>query len=96
MAHNIVDQRVRWLEEQSQYATRFLEARITRDLRTNIKSTREDTCCVCLSKPSNVLFTNCGHLCICEECNNNLNDTAEDNIKCPMCRTEVTQKRIII
>ena len=68
------------------------------DLRVNIRSTREDMCCVCLTKPPNVLFSNCGHLCLCEECNDRLNGNhnfEEGNLKCPMCRTEVTQKRII-
>ena len=69
------------------------------DLRVNIRSTREDMCCVCLTKPPNVMFSNCGHLCLCEECNDRLNDNhnfEEGNLKCPMCRTEVSQKRIII
>ena len=68
------------------------------DLRVNIRSTREDMCCVCLTKPPNVIFSNCGHLCLCEECNDRLNDNhnfEEGNLKCPMCRTEVSQKRII-
>ena len=47
--------------------------------------------CICLSNLSNILFPDCGHLCLCENCNNNLIE-----LKCPMCRTAVTQQRIII
>ena len=69
------------------------------DLKNNIKCTKEETCCVCLSSPSKVLFPDCGHLCLCEECNNSLttNHNFEvGNLKCPMCRTEVSQQRIIM
>ena len=96
IAQNAVNERTRWLEEQAQEAARRPRAE---DLRVNIRSTREDMCCVCLTKPPNVIFSNCGHLCLCEECNDRLNDNhnfEEGNLKCPMCRTEVSQKRIII
>ena len=95
IAQNAVNERTRWLEEQAQEAVRRQRAE---DLRVNIRSTREDMCCVCLTKPPNVIFSNCGHLCLCEECNDRLNGNhnfEEGNLKCPMCRTEVTQKRII-
>ena len=47
-------------------------------------------CVICLTNPSNVLFCNCGHLCICIECNKvkSLKD-------CPMCKTENTIKRTL-
>ena len=95
IARNAVNERARWLEEQAQEAARRQRAE---DLRVNIRSTREDMCCVCLAKPPNVMFSNCGHLCLCEECNDRLNGNHNfevGNLKCPMCRTEVTQKRII-
>ena len=96
IAQNAVNERTRWLEEQAQEAARRPRAE---DLRVNIRSTREDMCCVCLTKPPNVMFSNCGHLCLCEECNDRLNGNhnfEEGNLKCPMCRTEVTKQRIII
>ena len=96
IAQNAVNERTRWLEEQAQEAVRRPRAE---DLRVNIRSTREDMCCVCLTKPPNVMFSNCGHLCLCEECNDRLNGNhnfEEGNLKCPMCRTEVTKQRIII
>ena len=55
------------------------------------KCVKSDTCCICLSNPSNIIFTDCGHLCICGPCNEKLTE-----LKCPMCRTEITQPRLII
>ena len=30
---------------------------------------KSDECVICLTNPPNVLFCNCGHLCLCIECN---------------------------
>ena len=73
--------------------------RIRTDIRSNKKCTKEETCCICLLKPSRVLFPDCGHLCICENCNNNLTintNFEEEQLKCPLCRTITTQPRITI
>ena len=67
-----------------------LEAYQNRANTTN-KCTKEETCCICLSNPSNVIFTDCGHICICVSCNKNIIE-----LKCPLCRTLVTQPRLII
>ena len=110
---NAVNERTRWLEEQVQDTVTLLETRARRlreeikrlerptveDLQINIRITKEDMCCVCLAKPPNVMFSNCGHLCLCEECNDRLNSNHNfevGNLKCPMCRTEVSQQRIIM
>ena len=29
---------------------------------------KSDECVICLTKEPNILFCNCGHLCLCEEC----------------------------
>ena len=80
------------LEFKLQQISNELEAlKNNNDLKTNKKCTKEETCCICLSAPSNILFTDCGHLCICENCDNKLIET-----KCPMCRTVVTHQKIII
>ena len=54
------------------------------------KTYKSDECIVCLTNPPKVLFCNCGHLCLCEEC---------DDVKilktCPICKTKSTIKRII-
>ena len=67
-----------------------LEAYQNRSKVTN-KCVKSDTCCICLSNPSNIIFTDCGHLCICDSCNEKLTE-----LKCPICRTEITQPRLII
>ena len=113
LGQNAVNERTRWLEEQAQDTVTLLEMRARRlrkeikrlerpraeDLQINIRSTKEDMCCVCLAKPPNLMFSNCGHLCLCEECNDRLNSNHNfeaGNLKCPMCRTEVSQQRIIM
>ena len=55
------------------------------------KSFKSDECVICLSIPPNVLFCVCGHIPICEECdelNNNLGI-------CPICKTKNTNKRTV-
>ena len=52
---------------------------------------KEDNCVICLTNPPNILFCNCGHLCVCEECSK----TGESLEKCPICKTENTNLRII-
>ena len=55
------------------------------------KTFKEDECVICLTNPPNILFCNCGHICVCEECNK----TRESLEKCPICKTENTILRII-
>ena len=52
---------------------------------------KEDECAICLTNPPNILFCNCGHQCVCEECSK----TGESLEKCPICKTENTNLRII-
>ena len=55
------------------------------------KTCKSDECVICLSIPPHVLFCVCGHIPICEECdelNNNLGI-------CPICKTKNTIKRTI-
>ena len=47
-------------------------------------------CVICLSTKPNVLFCSCGHLCICNECN----EIKKLNV-CPTCREKNTILRII-
>ena len=35
----------------------------------NYKTFRQETCVICIERIPNVLFCNCGHICVCEECN---------------------------
>ena len=54
------------------------------------KTFKNDLCTICLERIPNVLFCNCGHICICEKCNEikKLNS-------CPVCKTENNILRII-
>ena len=54
------------------------------------KSFKSDECIICLTNLPNVLFCNCGHLCICEECGKmkSLNT-------CPACKTKNTIRRTV-
>ena len=54
------------------------------------KTFKEKTCVICLEGIPNVLFCECGHICICEKCKEikKLNS-------CPFCKTENTILRII-
>ena len=51
---------------------------------------KSDECVICLTNPPNVLFCNCGHLCICVEC-----DRVKSLNTCPVCKIETTIKRNI-
>ena len=62
------------------------------DIKTinEIKTFKTDECVVCLENKNNVLFCNCGHLCVCEKC-----IEIKRLTKCPVCKTENTILRII-
>ena len=47
------------------------------------QSFKSDECVICLTNPPNVLFCNCGHLCLCSEC-----ERKKLSNKCPICKTE--------
>ena len=70
------------------------------DKMINVEKTfKEDKCVICLTNPPNILFCNCGHLCLCKKCNKikNLKKCNEIKIlkKCLVCKTENTILRII-
>ena len=54
------------------------------------KTFKSDECVICLTNSPNVLFCNCGHLCLCEEC-----EEVKSLVVCPVCKTENTIKRTI-
>ena len=45
------------------------------------KTFKEDNCVVCITNKPDILFCNCGHLCICEECFSRL-DNKNNCLKC--------------
>ena len=51
---------------------------------------KSEECVICLSTKPNILFCNCGHLCLCKECNE-----IKNLKKCPICKTENTILRIV-
>ena len=51
---------------------------------------KSDECVICLTNPPKILFCNCGHLCLCEEC-----DKKKNLETCPVCKTENVIKRTI-
>ena len=55
----------------------------------DFKTFKLEECVICLEKEPNVLFCNCGHLCICEKCLVHRYDN------CPVCKKENTILRII-
>ena len=56
----------------------------------SIQTFKSDECVICLTNPPQVLFCNCGHLCLCVECNK-----METLKTCPVCKTENTILRVI-
>ena len=55
-----------------------------------IKTFKTDECVICLENKNNVLFCNCGHICVCKKC-----VEIERLTKCPVCKTKNTILRII-
>ena len=54
------------------------------------QSFKSNECVICLTNPPNVLFCNCGHLCLCSEC-----ERKKISNKCPMCKIGNTIIRIL-
>ena len=44
-------------------------------------------CSLCLDKPPEMLFIPCGHVCVCEEC---INDLKTYGKQCPICQEYFT------
>ena len=49
----------------------------------SIQTFKSEECVICLTNPPKVLFCNCGHLCLCVECNK-----MKTLKTCPVCKTE--------
>lgn len=46
---------------------------------------QEGKCVACYTKKSNVVFTSCFHLCVCDTC---VNANVEHYSRCPICRVQ--------
>ena len=55
-----------------------------------IKTYKTDECVICLENKTNVLFCNCGHICVCQKC-----IEIKRLTKSPVCKTENVILRII-
>ena len=55
-----------------------------------LKSYKEDKCMVCLANKPELLFYDCGHYCVCHEC-----EERKPFKNCPFCRTCILTKIII-
>ena len=76
-------------EEDSEYSE---DEEIEEEIKQiNTKQTFKSVeCVICLTNTPNVLFCNCGHLCVCIEC-----DKVKSLNTCPVCKTETRIKRDI-
>ena len=52
-----------------------------------------EECAICISKKPNVLFCNCGHLCICSDCFENIQQI--EKTPCVVCKEENKTIRIL-
>ena len=86
----------KYLKEQEENLTDLFELKLILKIyimekQINTKQTFKSVeCVICLTNTPNVLFCNCGHLCICIEC-----DKVKSLNTCPVCKTENTIKRTI-
>ena len=76
-------------EEDSEYSK---DEEIEEEIKQiNTKQTFKSVeCVICLTNTPNVLFCNCGHLCVCIEC-----DKVKSLNTCPVRKTKTTIKRDI-
>ena len=55
------------------------------------KTISEPECIICFEKTPNILYLECLHLCVCNDC-----DIKGKFHKCPMCRTKIKNQKIRI
>ena len=85
------------LENLNYYVNREMGIRVIRPCPRNtdnkinaVQTFKSNECVICLTNQPNVLFGNCGHMCICEEC-----DRVKSLETCPVCKTKSTFKQIV-
>ena len=86
-----VMEKVRWELSRSEYYEYYEQEESKDEPIINVeKSFKYDECIICLTNLPNVLFCNCGHIAICEECGKiKILET------CPVCKTKITIKQIV-
>ena len=55
------------------------------------KSIKEDECVICFNNKANILYTECLHFVVCDDC-----DKKGKFSKCPLCRKKIKNQRIKI
>ena len=83
------------LENINYYVIREMGIRFIRPCPRNtdnkinaVQTFKSNECVICLTNQPDVLFCNCGHIAICEEC-----DGVKSLETCPVCKTKSTIKR---
>ena len=81
--------------ENGEFDTEMLSIQVlsvltTYEIYNGNKTFKQEECCACMTNKTNVLFCNCGHICICERC---LPLNREN--KCPVCKKFSNIIRII-
>ena len=61
------DDEEEWVDEDEEPITCV---EVNKQINTS-KSFKSDYCVICLTNLPNVLFCNCGHICLCDECDKN-------------------------
>ena len=81
-----------WYEPDVEEEEEDVKVEITQDEEPvpSISSFRERSCVVCLSEDPNVLFYDCRHICVCQEC-----EERNPLSRCPVCRVHASVKVII-
>ena len=82
------------LSQEGQLLKQILQTPDPNNQNTNEnKIFQSDDCAVCMSKIPNVLFCNCGHLCICSDCFQNIQQI--EKTPCVICKTQNKTIRIL-
>lgn len=86
MARKWLKERARKLNEETnrrqQDATQKRRRRNARDR----ELTELQQCLVCCQNPREIILLPCGHVCLCLDCSERINDL------CPVCRAEIQTK----
>ena len=48
---------------------------------------KQDTCVICITNKPDILYSGCGHMCMCSSC-----DRAHPVNTCPLCKSEYVNK----
>ena len=84
---------IMWREQEVEEEIRRAEVFMWREEEdfsiNDFKTFKLEECAICLEKEPKVLFCNCGHICICDEC------FVKKLDNCPVCKVESTILRMI-